>query len=105
MKTIVFEDIITAVIQATEIQRERILSREKEREVVDARSLLVHYLCVNGFTKSQTAKLTGHTRQCVAVLEEGFENRRYANGNIMSILIKKINNIVTTKDLKGVELR
>ena len=105
MKTIIFNEILNAVEQITEVRRDHILSREKEREIVDARSLVIHYLCINGFTKSQTARLTGHSRQCVSVLEEGFRNRQEANGNIMSILIQQINNIVVTKGLKPIPLK
>lgn len=97
MKTIIFNQILSVVEEATEIPRVRILSREKQREVVDARSLLFHYLYAQKFTKSQISRLTGHTRQCVSLLVEQFEDRKDVNGNIMSITMKQIDNMLSSK--------
>lgn len=75
MKTIIFEQILSAVEQATEVHRDLILSRNKQREVVEARSLLFHYLYCEGFTRRQVADLTGHTRQCVAAQVQAFPDK------------------------------
>ena len=44
MKTILFNKILDAVAEATEVSRDLVISRSKQRDVVEARSLLFHYL-------------------------------------------------------------
>jgi hypothetical protein len=75
MKTIVFEQILSAVEQATEVPRALIISRNKRKEVVEARSLLFHYLYIEGFTRRQVADITGLTRQCVAAQIQAFPDK------------------------------
>lgn len=75
MKTIIFEQILSAVEQATEVPRALIISRNKQREVVEARSLLFHYLYCEGFTRRQVADITGLTRQCVAAQIQAFPSK------------------------------
>lgn len=97
MKTIIFNEILSAVEKATEIDRALILSRSKQPDVVEARSLLFHYLFAEGFTRAQVARMTGHTRQCVAVQVQHFDDRRKYSGNILSILMKQIDNTLVRK--------
>lgn len=75
MKTIVFEQILSVVEQATEVPRTLIISRNKRKEVVEARSLLFHYLYIEGFTRRQVADITGLTRQCVAAQIQAFPDK------------------------------
>lgn len=75
MKTIIFEQILSAVEQATEVPRALIISRNKRKEVVEARSLLFHYLYIEGFTRRQVADITGLTRQCVAAQIQAFPSK------------------------------
>lgn len=99
MKTIIFNEILSAVEQATEIDRALILSRSKQPEVVEARSLLFHYLYAEKFTRSQIARMTGLTRQCVSEQVTHFDDRKKYGGNIMEIEMKKIDNTLKTKRL------
>lgn len=99
MKTIIFNEILSAVEQATEIDRAFILSRSKQPEVVEARSLLFHYLYAEKFTRSQIARMTGLTRQCVSAQVIHFDDRKKYGGNIMEIEMKKIDNTLKTKRL------
>ena len=60
MKSKIYNKILSAVEEATEIDRARILSREKSREVVEARSLLFYYLYAKEFSHRQIADITGN---------------------------------------------
>lgn len=97
MKTIIFNEILSAVEKATEISRDLILSKSKQPDVVEARSLLFHYLYAEGFTRTQVARMTGHTRQCVASQVQHFDDRRMVSGNILSIMMQEIDNALTKK--------
>ena len=90
MKTIIFNEILSAVEQATEIDRALILSKDKHPDVVEARSLLFHYLYVEGFTRAQVAKMTGHTRQCVASQVQHFDDRCKYSGKIIVVEMREI---------------
>lgn len=96
MKTIIFEQILSAVEQATEVNRALILSRNKQREVVEARSLLFHYLFCKDLTRKQIADLTGHTRQCVAAQIQAFPTKD-SRSNWLTTLMQEIDNKRTTK--------
>lgn len=97
MKTIIFNTILEAVEEATEIDRALILSRSKQPDVVEARSLLFHYLYAEGFTRSQVARMTGHTRQCVATQVQHFDDRCKYSGNILAILMHQIDSKLKTR--------
>ena len=97
MKTIIFNSILDAVSQVTEIPKESILSRSKQPDVVEARSLLFHYLYAEGFTRSQVARMTGHSRQCVATQVQHFGDRCQYCGKILSIFMKQIDNVLSRR--------
>lgn len=86
MKTIIFEQILSAVEQATEVPRALIISRNKRKEVVEARSLLFHYLYIEGFTRRQVADLTGLTRQCVAQQIQAFPDKDSRSKWLLSLM-------------------
>lgn len=86
MKTIIFEQIISAVEQATEVPRALIISRNKKKEVVEARSLLFHYLYIEGFTRRQVADITGLTRQCVAAQIQAFPDKNSRSKWLLSLM-------------------
>lgn len=96
MKTIIFNQILEAVEAATEIDRALILSRNKKKEVVEARSLLFHYLYAAEFTRRQVADLTGFTRQCVAAQIQAFPSKD-ERSNWLTTLMKEIDNKRTKK--------
>ena len=75
MKTYIYTQILEAVEKATEIPRERILSREKQPDVVEARSLLVHFLLKKGFRQAEIARMTRLSRQCVSTHVTDFVTR------------------------------
>jgi hypothetical protein len=86
MKTIIFNEILFAVEQATEVSRTLILSRCKQSEVVEARSLLFHYLYAEGFTRRQVADLTGLTRQCVSAKIQTFPSKDSRSTWLLSLM-------------------
>lgn len=96
MRTIIFNEILSAVEQATEIDRALILSKDKHPDVVEARSLLFHYLYAEGFTRAQVAKMTGHTRQCVAAKIHAFPSKD-ERSKWLTTLMQEIVNIRTIK--------
>lgn len=86
MKTIIFEQILSAVEQATEVPRALIISRNKKKEVVEARSLLFHYLYCKDLTRRQIADLTGLTRQCVAQQIQAFPDKDNRSNWLLSLM-------------------
>lgn len=96
MKTIIFNQILEAVEAVTEVDRALILSRNKKKEVVEARSLLFHYLYAEGFTRRQVADITGLTRQCVAAQIQAFPNKDQRS-NWLTTLMQQIDNKRTKK--------
>lgn len=90
MKTYIYTQILEAVEKATEIPRERILSREKQPEVVEARALLFHFLLKKGFRQSEIARLTHLSRQCVSSHTYDFDTRKGKEGSLMSICCQDI---------------
>ena len=79
MKTIIFNEILSAVEQATEIDRALILSRSKQPDVVEARSLLFHYLYA---VSSQVTH---------------FDDRKQYGGNILAIMMNHIDSKLKTR--------
>lgn len=86
MKTIIFNQILEAVESATEVDRALILSRNKKKEVVEACSLLFHYLYAEGFTRRQVADITGLTRQCVAAQIQSFPSKDSRSKWLLSLM-------------------
>ena len=92
MKSQLYEKILSAVEQATEIDRARILSRE----VVEARSLLFHYLYAEEFSRKQIADATRLTRQCVSAQIQAFPPKECRSKWLVAIM-QEIDNIRATK--------
>lgn len=90
MRTIIFNSILEAVENATEIDRALILSRSKQSDVVEARCLLFHYLRRAGFYPSQIARITNQSRQCVNCLLLSFQARCDYSGNMLKRYVKKL---------------
>jgi CRP-like cAMP-binding protein len=96
MKTKLYQEILSAVERATEIDRVRILSRDKSREVVEARSLLFHYLYAAEFSRQQIADITGLTRQCVAAKIQAFPDKN-SRSKWLTAIMQEVDNIRATK--------
>lgn len=90
MKSVIFNRILEAVSSATEIPRAQMLSHSKQSDVVEARSLLFHYLKKAGFYPSQIARTTNQSRQCVNCLLQSFQSRCDFSGNMMKRYVKKL---------------
>jgi hypothetical protein len=73
-----------------------ILSRNKQSEVVEARSLLFHYLYIEGFTRRQVAELTGLTRQCVAAKIQAFPDKN-SRSKWLTAIMQEVDNIRAPK--------
>lgn len=65
MKTLIYNKVLQAVAEVTEISPAEILSHKKLAEIVEARSLLIYYLYREGLSPLQIATLSGFTRQCI----------------------------------------
>lgn len=85
MKTHVYNMVLSAVAEVTEITSAEITSHNRQAEVVEARSLLVYYLYKEGLSSIQIAKLSGFTRQCI----EG-QMRRFPDKNSRSKWLSSI---------------
>ena len=78
-KSTLFEDVMSAVCDTTEIGRERILSDCKEMEVADARCLLVKFLSDAGMYPRCIAVLVGRTPAGVRYMLSEYGSRRKVN--------------------------
>lgn len=90
-RTDIYKAIIDAIEKETEISEDRILSKAKTTEVVDARAILVNMLLENGFYPSQIARYIHKTPSSVNNLIRDYTNRIKSNKMIQIYLtnIKK----------------
>ena len=95
MKTIIFNEILSAVEEITEIPRDRILSHSKQNDVVEARCLLFYYLQKADFYPSQIARMTNQSRQCVGCLLMSFDARCQYSGNMMKRYKQKLDKVLS----------
>ena len=100
-KSLIYEAILKRVERETEIPRERILSSEKQSDVVEARSLLFHFMRKAGFYPSQIARMVDCSRQSVNKLLQGFDDRcsQPGRGRMLSIFLRHIGDELTANDL------
>lgn len=96
MKSKLYNEILSAVEQATEIDRALITSRSKRKDVVEARSLLFHYLYTEEFSRRQIADITGLTRQCVAAQIQAFPTKD-CRSKWLTAIMQEVDNIRATK--------
>lgn len=89
-KTEIYENILSAVTNETEVTKAQILSHSKQSDVVEARCLLFHYLHRAGFYPSQIARITNQSRQCVNCLLLSFQARCDYSGNMLKRYVKKL---------------
>lgn len=61
----IFREVLSAVVEASEVPEGKILSRCKEEEVVDARALLIKLMSEKGLYPTQISRLTGLNIRCV----------------------------------------
>lgn len=99
MKSHIYNEVMAAVAAATEIAPTRILSHEKQADVVEARCLLFHFLRELDFYPAEIARFTGQSRQCVAMLLNTYEVRKRYCGKMLSIFEREICNKLASKFL------
>jgi hypothetical protein len=74
-KVQIFQEVLSAVVDATDVEQEQILSGCKQEEVVDARSLLVKLMSDKGLYPMQISNLTGINCRSVTKFLVGFRER------------------------------
>lgn len=74
-KTRIFNEILKAVSDETEVPADCILSGKKDEETVDARYMLVHLLSRSGISHSSIAKFINKNVRTVNNIVTGFEAR------------------------------
>lgn len=90
-KSSVYNDIISAISEETEVPTVQILSHSKQGDVVEARCLLFYYLRRAGFYPSQIARMTNQSRQCVNCMLLSFQTRCDFSGNMMKRYVLRLN--------------
>lgn len=75
MKAQILQEVLSAVVEETEIPREQILSGVKSEEVVDARSLLIKLLYERGLYPTQISQMTGICSRSVDRFLQDFRER------------------------------
>ena len=71
----IYQETLAAVVDATEVEQNQILSGCKQEEVVDARSLLVRLMADKGLYPVQISNLTGLNVRSVTQFLLGFSER------------------------------
>lgn len=71
----IFQETLSAVVDAMEVDQDKILSGCKQEEVVDARSLLVKLMSDRGLYPIQISKITGLNSRSVTQFLLGFKER------------------------------
>jgi hypothetical protein len=71
----IFQETLSAVVEAMEVEPEQILSGCKQEEVVDARSLLIKLMSDNGLYPVQISKITGLNSRSVTQFLLDFKER------------------------------
>lgn len=71
----IFAEILSAVSLETDIPRERIISKAKDEETVDARHLLIYLLNLSGFYTDNTASMLKISKRAVTRALSGFSDR------------------------------
>lgn len=71
----IFQDTLSAVVEAMEVEQNQILSGCKREEVVDARSLLIKLMSDKGLYPVQISKITGLNSRSVNQFLLGFNER------------------------------
>lgn len=89
-KSEIFERIVGVVAEETEIPRERILSKSKNAELVDARYLLVHFLWRRGFHAPVISALMNYSRRPVEKMISQFDLRRRQSSRMFETLLVRI---------------
>lgn len=75
MKAQIFQEVLSAVVDETEITREQMLSGIKTEEVVDARSLLIKVMNERGLYPTQISQMTGICSRSVDRFLQDFDER------------------------------
>jgi hypothetical protein len=71
----IFQETLSAVVEAMEVEPGQILSGCKQEEVVDARSLLIKLMSDNGLYPVQISKITGLNSRSVTQFLLDFKER------------------------------
>lgn len=88
-KSDIFRNILSAVIEETEIPEEKILSDSRTTEVVDARTILVNLLIESGFYPSQIAEYLNKSTATIRNLVKYYSIRQRTN-KLLSIYLQNI---------------
>jgi hypothetical protein len=87
----ILNEVLSAVVEASEVEKEKILSGCKEEEVVDARALLIRLMNDKGLYPVQISKLTGLNIRCVTHFLLVFNERKNSR-KILRINYDKLQN-------------
>ena len=86
-KSELYRQILGTVSQETEISEERILSKAKNAEIVDARYLLVYFLWRQGFHAPVISSLMNFSRRPIEKMISQFDLRRKQSGKMFEMLL------------------
>lgn len=89
-KSELYRQILGTVSQETEIPEERILSKAKNAEIVDARYLLVYFLWRHRFHAPVISSLMNFSRRPIEKMISQFDIRRKQSGKMFEMLLVRI---------------
>lgn len=90
-KVQIFQEVLSAVVDITDVEQEQILSGCKQEEVVDARSLLIKLMSDKGLYPMQISKTTGINSRSVTKFLLSFM-ARIKSRKILRIHYEKLKN-------------
>lgn len=92
-KTKLFYHILDVVTSETELDCHALLSKNKSREIVDARYILIYFLYnIAGFDITYISERIQMTPQGVRQIARTFKIRRKQSGKIFEITLQRIKN-------------
>lgn len=71
----IYQEVLSAVVDATEVEMDQILSGCKQEEVVDARSMLIKLMNEKGLYPVQISQITGICLRSITKFLLGFSGR------------------------------
>lgn len=101
-KSELYRQILGTVSQETEISEERILSKAKNAEIVDARYLLVYFLWRQGFHAPVISSLMNFSRRPIEKMISQFDLRRKQSGKMFEMLL--VRSVQTPSHLRLIRL-
>lgn len=96
-KTEIFQKVLKAVSEETELSEEEILGDRKTTEIVDARYIVVKTLFKIGLYPTQIASLMERSQQSINSILRNFEIREKQGGRQFAVIMQRVHRSLDIK--------